>query len=155
MAIRVVILIALSSLTLATAGCPKQSSSTASAVAETAPVEKSRFSGVTKTFIDTLMANGIVGYDVAADGASVVYETVDLSTDGPYTAASTLRLGDEDPFSCTESGTWSLDNDEAVSATEAMATFNMESTDCPGRTAPKSWRAKLEISGSDVIISSF
>ena len=135
-------------------GCPKQSSTTDSAEAAPAP-EKSRFSGDTKTFVDALLTTGIVGYDVADEGASVVYEEVKLSVDGTYAAATTLRLGDEDPFSCAESGAWALDGDQATSATEGMVTFNMNSTDCPGRTAPKSWRAKLELSGSDVIVSQF
>ncbi len=154
--VRIISSVALVALIVASVGCPKQSSSSTSGDEAPAPVaKKSRFSGETKTFVDALMANGIVGYDVADEGASVVYETVELGMDGSYEAASTLRLGDEDPFSCVESGTWTLDNDEAVGAAEAMVTFDMQATDCPGRTAPKSWRAKLEISGSDVIVSSF
>lgn len=136
------------------AGCPKQSTSTASAEAEPAPVKKSRFSGATGSFVEALLANGIVGYDVAADGASVVYDTMKLTEDGGFEAATSLRLGEE-PFSCTEKGSWALDDDRAVSATEAMVTFDMTESDCPGRETPKSWRAKLEISGKDVVVSQF
>ncbi len=154
--IRIFALLALSLSLVASVGCPKQSSSTSSGDAEAAPVaQKARFSGATATFVKSLLSTGIVGYDVADEGASVVYDTVELGEDGSFKAATTLRLGDEDPFSCAESGTWALDDDQATSATEAMVTFDLQSTDCPGRTAPRSWRAKLEISGSDVIVSGF
>ena len=143
----------LAAVTLA-AGCPKQSTSTAAAESEPAPTQKSRFSGDTGAFVDALLSNGIVGYDVAADGASVVYDSMKLTEDGSFEAATSLRLG-EDPFSCTETGTWALDDDTAVSVTEAMVTFDMTSSDCPGREAPKTWRAKLEISGKDVVVSQF
>ena len=152
---RILSLLAVSTLVLGTVGCPKQAATTDSGEAEAAPVAKLRFSGDTRSFVDALMTNGIVGYDVADGGASVVYDTVDLSEAGAYTAATTLRLGDEEPFACVESGSWALDGDAAQDATAAMVTFSLDTTNCPGRTAPKSWRAKLEISGSDVLVSQF
>jgi hypothetical protein len=151
---RIVPIFACLFLLLGSFGCPKQGS-TDSGEAEAAPASKARFSGSTADFIEALLATGVVGYDVAGEGASVVYDTMDLQEGGTYKAATTLRLEGEDPFPCVESGSWALDNDESQSATVGMVTFSLENTDCPGRTAPRSWRAKLEISGSDVLVTGF
>jgi hypothetical protein len=152
---RIALLVAGLLVLVGSLGCPKQAA-TDSGAAEAAPSQKSRFSGSTGEFVRALLAAGIAGYDVAGAGASVVYEAVDLTEAGGFKAATTLRLGGgEEPFACVESGTWALDDGESQSATVAMVTFNLESTDCPGRTAPKSWRAKLEISGSDVLVTPF
>ena len=153
---RIALLIVCASMAVGAIGCPKQGSTDSGEAAEATPAPTSRFSGATATFVDALLATSIVGYDVAREGASVIYQSMGLEKDGTFSADATLRLGDgEDAYPCVESGTWTLDDDKAESATVAMVTFDMKSTDCPGRTAPKSWRAKLEISGSDVLVSQF
>ncbi len=136
--------------TLALTGCPKGGSSTSSGEQE--PVEaapKSRFSGHTKAFVDSLTGQTIVGWMVADDGAPVVYDELTMLEDGTFSAKTTVRIGDE-PLECTESGTWALDNDQADSKTVGNIDFDLAQTDCAGRTAPNSWRAQVTATGDDV-----
>ncbi len=141
------VLIAL--IALALPGCEKSSSSKTSGDAEPVVVKKSRFSGDTKGFVNSLMELGVSDWAVADDGATILYDPATFAEDGSYTATVSLILGEE-PFACAESGTWTLDGDEVTSATVANVNFEMSSTDCPGRTAPKSWRAELTVDGDDI-----
>ncbi len=130
-------------------GCPKSSSTQNSGdqVVEEAP--KKRFSGTTGTFVDGLLASPIIGWAVNDGGAPVVYEELVMAEDGGFTAKTTIRLGDE-PFECTESGTWTLDDNRSESATVGNLNFKVEQTDCAGREAPKNFRAEATLSGDDV-----
>jgi hypothetical protein len=131
-------------------GCPKGGSSSTSGDQETVQeAPKSRFSGVTKAYVDALMSTAIVGWMVADDGAPVIYETLTLTEGGGFTAKTTVKIGDE-PFECTESGTWSLDGDQAESKTIGNLNFELTQTDCAGRTAPMSWRAQTTVADNDV-----
>ncbi len=133
------------------AGCPK-GGDTATTSAEQEPVEeapKSRFSGQTKAFVDGLTGQPIIGWMVADDGAPIVYDELSMAEDGTFSAKTTVRIGDE-PFECTERGTWTLDDDKADSKTVGNLNFELAETDCAGRTAPKSWRAQATVSGDDV-----
>lgn len=135
---------------LALSACPKDGSSSSSGeqeAVEAAP--KSRFSGATKAYVDSLVAQAIVGWQVADDGAAVVYDELTLTEDGSFTAKTTVRIGDE-PFECTESGTWSLDGDQAESKTVGNLNFSLAQTDCAGRSAPQTWRAQATVAGDDV-----
>jgi hypothetical protein len=134
----------------ALSACPKGGASSTSgdqeAVEEAPP---SRFSGPTKTYVDALMRAPIVGWEVADDGAAIVYDALTIAEDGTFSAKTSVRIGDE-PLLCTESGTWSLDNDTADSATAGELNFELLETDCAGRDAPRSWRAQATISGDDI-----
>ncbi len=131
-------------------GCEKASSAKTSG--DTEPVEEapeSRFSGDARAFVDSLVALGVSGWAVADDGAAVMYSPVTCAEDGTFRATVSVLIGDE-PFACTETGTWSLDGDKANSKTVANVNFEMSSTDCAGRTAPESWRAELTVNGDDI-----
>ncbi len=132
-------------------GCPKTGTSTASAEAEPEPAPRSRFSGATKTFVNSLTAQPIVVWTVEDSGASVVYDSLSLVEAGTFEAKASVRFpGDPDRFDCTESGSWALDGDKAESATVGQITFELKSTDCPGRTVPTTWRAEATVDGSDI-----
>jgi hypothetical protein len=141
------VLIAL--VALALPGCEKSSSAKTSGDAEPVVVKKSRFSGDTKGFVDTLMKLGVSDWAVADDGATILYDPVTFAEDGSFTATVSVLLGEE-PLACTESGTWSLDGGKSRSTTLGNVNFEMSSTDCAGRTAPKSWRAELTVDGDDI-----
>lgn len=135
---------------LAMGGCEKSSKTATSGDAE--PVQeapKSRFKGDAKTFVDKLTSVGISDWAVADDGAAVMYDEARFDEDGTFEATVSVLLGEE-PFVCAESGTWSLDDDKVTSATVANVNFEMSSTDCAGREAPKSWRAALTVDGDDI-----
>lgn len=144
------LLLGLVLLAVGFAGCEKSASSKTSGDAE--PVEeapKSRFSGATKTFVDALTANGVGDWAVADDGATVLWETSRFDESGTFEATVSVLLGEE-PFACTEAGTWSLDGGKSTSASVANVNFEMSSTDCAGREAPMSWRAELTVDGTDI-----
>ena len=139
------------SAAVALVGCPK-GGETASASGEQEPVEqapKSRFSGQTKTYIDGLTRSAIIGWQVADDGAPIVYNELTMLEDGSFSARTTVHIGDE-PFECTERGTWTLDNEEADSATVGNLNFELAQTDCAGRSTPMAWRAQATVSSDDV-----
>ncbi len=134
---------------LALTGCPKQQAATASAEAEAPPAPARRFSGATGTFVDTLMAQGVSGFTVADDGMPIIYDALRFAEDGTFAADVSMLTGDE-PFACTEAGRWKLDGDKAVSATEGAINFELDSTDCPGRSAGTTWRTRTRLAGGDV-----
>lgn len=147
---RLLIVLALFSVLV---GCPKTSSTETSGDQAIEEAPKKRFSGATGRFVDGLLASPIIGWAVNDGGAEVVYEELVLSEDGAFRAKTTVRLGDE-PFECTESGTWTLDDNRAESATVGNLNFEVESTDCAGREAPKTFRAEATLSGDDVNLES-
>ena len=149
--IRLFVLLALLGVTVLCSGCPKNSASTESS-GEAEVVPKSRFSGTTKTFVDTLVTSSVIGYAADDTGAAVIYEELKFSEDGSFSARTTIRLGDE-PYECTETGTWTLDGGKADSATSGAVTFELKKTDCAGREAPKTWRGRINIRGTDIEIA--
>ncbi len=135
---------------VALAGCPKSGGGASSGEQE--PVEeapKSRFSGSTKAYVDGLTRAPIVGWQVADDGAAIVYDALTMDEDGTFSAATTVRLGEE-PLECRESGTWTLDNNKSDSAQVGELNFELLQTDCVGREAPRTWRAQATVSADDV-----
>lgn len=135
---------------LAIAGCEKSSSSKTSGDAEpVVEAPKSRFKGETRAFVAKLVELGVSDWAVADDGAAVMYVPVTFADDGTFQATVSVLVGAE-PFACTESGTWSLDDDTATSASVGNVNFEMSTTDCAGRNAPESWRAELTVDGDDI-----
>ena len=146
-------LLALLLVVPALAGCPKTGTSTASAEAEPEPAPRSRFSGATKTFVGSLTAQPIVVWTVEDAGASVVYDSHVFAEAGTFEAKASVRFpGDPDRFDCSESGSWGLDGDKSESATVGQITFELNNTDCPGRSVPTTWRAEATVDGSDITL---
>jgi len=137
---------------LASVGCPKAGSQ-ASGEQEPVVVEapKSRFSGAAKAFVDGLLTLGVQGFEAASDGASVVWDELTFAEDGGFVANASVRLGDE-PFTCTETGTWSLDADHS-DPTAGAINFDMNETDCAGREAPQSFRVLATRAGDDIALA--
>jgi len=138
--------------------CPKSGSSQSSGEQEpvVAPEPPSRFKGASKSFVASLTAQPALVWMVADEGTPVVYDELFFAEDGTYRAATTVRFGgggsDTEPFACTESGTWALDDDQAESAAVGNVNFELQSTDCAGREAPQSFRARVTIDGDDITL---
>jgi hypothetical protein len=133
-------------------GCPKGDSKSSGEQEPEVVVPKSRFSGHTKAFVDTLVAKPVLVWTVEDAGVAVVYDKLFFTEDGEFTAEVTVRFQgvDSEPFTCSESGSWDLDDDLAESKTLGMINFHMTRTDCAGREAPKDWRARTTLSGDRV-----
>lgn len=132
-------------------GCPKEQSVSSSAEQEPAP-EPSRFRGVTAKFVDGLCSLKAYAHTVDDSGAAVVYEELSFTEDGNFSANTTIRLGEE-PFTCTESGNWAIDDDKADSNTSAAITLEVTATDCAGRSAPSSFRIRAQLQGDEIQLS--
>jgi hypothetical protein len=144
-------------LLLALSACPKSGSSSTSGEQEpVVEAPRSRFKGVTKGFVDNLTAQPALVWMVADEGGAVVYDKLFFSEDGTFRAETTVRFSggdaDTEPFDCTESGTWTLDDNEAESKTVGSINFELQSTDCAGREAPQSFRARVTINGDDITL---
>ncbi len=137
--------------TLMLGGCPKEQSTSASAEQE--PVVKpSRFHGATAKFVDELCSLKAYTHTVDDSGAAVVYEELSFAEDGSFSASTSIRLGEE-PFTCTESGTWAIDDDRADSNKSAAITLEMTTTNCAGRSAPSSFRIRAQLQGDEIQLS--
>lgn len=137
--------------TLLCAGCPKDGDSAQTGgeqQTEAAPAPV----GPAAQFIKSLCSATAVKFTVTDEGAAVVYEELKFEEGGTFEAATTIRLGD-DPFECTESGTWSLDGGKPESRTSGAVSFEMTETDCAGREAPETFRARILVDGRDIDIS--
>lgn len=136
-------------LALPVHGCKKEAPPTSSGEAVPEPPPPSRYSGKAGQFAEHLQAAPIRDYflDVAGD-ARLTYEEMVFSADDRWAASASMHLGDE-PYSCTESGTWALDADAAEGRDMGRVDLVMEETDCPGRKAPESWRIEVRYSGDD------
>ncbi len=135
---------------IALPGCPKKE--VVDSGEQAPPPPKSRFKGTTKAFVESLTAQPALVWPVADEGTPVVYDELFFSEDGTFRADTSVRFGgvDDEPFICVESGTWALDGDEAISKTVGNLTFEMTSTNCAGRTAPITFRAKATIDEDDI-----
>jgi hypothetical protein len=133
------------------AGCPKEQSPSTSAQQEPV-VEPSRFHGVTGKFVDGLCSLKAYAYTVDDSGAAVVYEELSFAENGRFSASTSIRLGEE-PFICTESGTWTIDDDRADSNESAAITLEMTATNCAGRSAPASFRIRAQLQGDEIQLS--
>lgn len=135
---------------LALPACPKGETSTSGEQEPVVEAPKSRFSGATKVFVDSLVATPARIWTVDDAGAAVVYDELSFSEDGTWSARTTVRFGGEsEPFDCTESGTWTLDGDQAESKTVGGINFELNATDCAGREAPQSFRAHVTSTGGE------
>lgn len=153
MSIQRIIVVALAVLTASLVlGCPKKDTATSGEQEPEVVVPKSRFSGPTKAFVDTLVAKPALVWTVEDAGVAVVYDKLFFEEEGAFRAEVTLRFlgADAEPFICSESGTWDLDNDTAESKTVGMINFHMTTTDCAGREAPMDWRARTTLDGDRV-----
>jgi hypothetical protein len=108
-------------------------------------------SGVQRTprdvFADDLAAAEFVRYSVdIGDGGSLTYETLRFVADNTWTGSAVLRLAKE-PYSCTESGSWQLEEGSPLNPTTGRLMMVMDSTDCPGRDAQKKWKVEIRLEG--------
>ncbi len=146
------VLIAVAAAAMLT-GCPKGDSSTSGEQEPVVEAPKSRFSGATKAFVDAIVDAPALIWTAEDTGATLVYDELTFDESGTWSARSTIRFGGEsEPFDCTESGTWSLDGDQALSKTLGNIDFEMTKTDCAGREAPKSFRAQVTSSGGETTL---
>ncbi len=136
--------------TLTLAACPKEQSAQTSAEQE--PPAPARFSGVTASFVQGLSSLKAYAHTVDDAGAAVVYEEIDFTEDGNFSAKTSIRLGDE-PFACKESGDWTLEGDRADSKESAALTLEVTSTDCAGRSAPSSFRVRAQLQDDEIRLS--
>jgi hypothetical protein len=98
-------------------------------------------------FADDLAAAEFVRYSVdIGDGGSLTYETLRYSANKTWTGSAVLRLAKE-PYSCTESGTWQLEEGSPLNPTTGRLMMVMDSTDCPGRDAPRKWKVEIRLEG--------
>jgi hypothetical protein len=132
-------------------GCPKKGAAEDSGE-QVVEAPKSRFSGATKAFVEALTAKPALVWTVEDAGVAVVYDELFFAEDGTFEATVTVRFGgaDAEPFTCSESGAWDLDDNQAESKTVGMINFHMTKTDCAGREAPMNWRARTTLKG-DVV----
>ena len=143
----------LATATVVLVACPKQGAHTeASGEQEASPPENSRYKGTTRDFVQALARSTALKYTVTDEGAAVVYEEVNFSEDGGFKAQATIRLGDE-PFECQEAGNWAIEGEASTSRSNAVLVFQMTTTNCAGREAPMSWRARTQIDGTDIELS--
>ena len=143
------LLLLTSALTLG--GCPKEQSASASAEQEPV-VHPSRFHGVTDKFVDGLCNLKAYAHTVDDSGAAVVYDELSFNEDGSFSASTSIRLGEE-PFTCTESGTWAIDDDRADGSKSAALTLEMTTTNCAGRSAPSSFRIRAQLQDDEIQLS--
>ena len=65
---------------------------------------------VADKFTHNLTSTEFVKYAIAIGGGGrLVYQTIDFQANGKWTGDAELLLAD-DPFECTESGTWQMEN---------------------------------------------
>ncbi|MDP7113155.1 MAG: hypothetical protein QGH45_14375, partial [Myxococcota bacterium] len=96
---------------------------------------------------DDLAAAEFVRYSVdIGDSGSLTYETLRYSANKTWTGSAVLRLAKE-PYSCTESGTWQLEDGSPLNPTTGRVMMVMDSTDCPGRDAPHKWKVEIRLEG--------
>lgn len=128
------------------AGCPKGASSTSSGEVAAAPAPTSGPKAETRRFRSALCAQPVLGWTADSEGAAVVYDELSFSEDGSFTASASVRFGGQaDVFTCTEAGSWSLDDGRALSSSEAGLSIEINSTDCAGREAPISLHVRANI----------
>jgi hypothetical protein len=98
-------------------------------------------------FADNLVSTEFVMYAVGIGGGGrLVYQTLDFDANGTWTGDAELLLA-EDPFDCTESGTWQLENEGPSDPNLGRVNMVMDSTDCPGREAPGKWKIEVRLQG--------
>jgi len=108
-----------------------------------APAPKS----VKDKFIGTLAQTEFINYDVPiGGGGSLAYPTLKFAEDGTWAAPAVLKLADE-PFDCEESGTWEIVDNGPIDLLTSRMMMTMDSTDCPGRTAPQEKKIEIRIQG--------
>jgi len=133
-------------------GCPKQGDGASDSGSQEPAAPTPTATGTTPSFIKALCAATASQFTVTDEGAAVVYEKLRFFDDGNFEAATTIRLGDE-PFECTERGTWSLEGNAAESKSSAAIVFEMTETNCAGREAPFSFRTRAILTGGDAQLS--
>ncbi len=137
------------------AACPKNGATPATSGQQEAPAAKSlpkRMDEATRGFVDRLSARPLVHVTIANEGVAVVYDGWTVLEDGNFVAQASVLLGDE-PFSCAESGRWSLDDGRANSAQAASVSVHITQTDCAGRKAPIDVRLLVEFDGDEATIT--
>jgi len=134
------------------AACPKQGGGATDSGEQQNEAATTKPMGPTEAFIKGLCTGMASKFTVTDEGAAVVYEELRFTKDGSFEAATTIRLGD-DPFECTERGSWSLDGDAAESKSSAAILFQMTETNCAGREAPFTFRTRATLNDDEVQLS--
>jgi len=126
----------IAALMLPTTGCKK----------EAEPVTSGAQRTPRDVFADDLAAAEFVRYSLDIGDGSLTYETMRFSANNTWTGSAVLRLAKE-PYSCTESGTWQLEDGSPMNPTTGRLMLVMDSTDCPGREASKKWKVEIRLEG--------
>ncbi len=98
-------------------------------------------------FADKLVETEFVKYALGIGGGGrLVYETLEFKPNGTWVGDAELLLA-EDPFKCTESGTWQLEEDGSGDGNVGRVYLVMNQTDCPGREADDKWKIEIRLEG--------
>lgn len=98
-------------------------------------------------FAGNLVSTEFVKYALGIGGGGrLVYQTLDFEANGTWTGDAELLLA-EDPFDCTESGTWQQVVEDTSDPNTGRIMLFMDSTDCPGRDTPKKWKVEVRLQG--------
>lgn len=101
--------------------------------------------GNSKKFAKALVGLDITKFRPISDG--LIYDKLTFNADNSWEAQAAVEMMDE-KMECIEKGTWTMD--PAESATIAIMTWKIDSTDCPSRTAPDEIRLKVTITGNGI-----
>ncbi len=132
--------------------CPKEQTATGTSGEQEASAADARYRGDSAVFVRDLCRLKVYTFTVSDTGAAVVYDELSFDDDGSYEAATSVHLGEE-PFTCRETGTWTMDDDDADDRTSAALSIEVTSTDCAGRSAPDSFRVRARIRAGEIELS--
>ncbi len=133
--------LAIALLTLALIGGCKEKSTAGSTTTSGAA------RSTTDQFTDNLADADFVNYMIPIGGSgTLTYRQMKFRADGTWRGNAELDLADE-PFECTETGTWQFESGGAIDANTARLLMVMDDTDCPGREAPSKWKVEIRLKG--------